>query len=345
MRKRRHNIGVDFGTVHTLVYADELGVVWNEPTAVAFDRTSGKRIAAGSKASMMYGKTHNAIELIHPVEGGVISNLDASLSLLEHVFLQIESRKKMLKGSSMVICCPSDTTEVEKQAVTALAHQLGAADVRLEESVKVGALGSGADIFSPEGFMVVDIGGGTSDAGILSLGDLVSSRSVKTAGLHIDREIVKYIRYTHNLAIGPRTAEQIKIHLGTLRNPQKDEEYFTCAGRDLNTGLPKKLKVMQSEIRHLCAKAVRIIEKTAAEVLAAAPPEIASDVFRSSVVITGGGALIDGLQEHMEHALSLKVRTAPNPFTSVVDGSKILLESSESHPNRILRKSYRKNHT
>jgi len=320
-------IGVDLGTVNTLVYIDGYGVIFNEPSVVAFDKKSKMRIAAGAEASDMLGKTHKSIHLVKPMEGGVVSDLDATGSLLQFVFERLHSISIDFSKSTLLICYPSVISQIEKNAMIDLAKKMGVYDVFLEEEVKAGALGAGMDIFAPEGSMVVDIGGGTTDIGILSLGDLVVSESIKIAGNHLDNEIMKYMKQAYHLMIGPKTAEKVKIQLGTVKEKLENDKEFTFAGRDLKNGLPRRVTIKQSEIRHIFLEAFDAIDNTTRKVLMSAPPELSSDIYRKGITVNGGGALVDGIKEHLEKSLSLKINIAPNALTSIVEGSKILLKN------------------
>lgn len=325
--KKGLKIGVDLGTVNTLVYIDGYGVIFNEPSIVAFDRKTKARIAAGAEAFDMLGKTHKSIHLVKPMEGGVVSDLDATGALLQFVFERLHSIEIDFSKATLLICYPSVISQIEKNAMISLAKRMGVHDVFMEEEVKAGALGAGIDIFAPEGSMVVDIGGGTTDIGILSLGDLVVSESIKIAGNYLDNEIIKFVKQNNHLMIGPKTAEKVKVHLGTVNEKIQNEKDFTFAGRDLKNGLPKRVTLKQSDIRHIFLQALEGIDNTCRKVLMTAPPELSSDIYRKGITVNGGGALVDGIKEYLEKSLSLKVIIAPNALTSIVEGSKILLKN------------------
>jgi len=325
--KKGLKIGVDLGTMNTLVYIDGHGVIFNEPSMVAFDRNTNKLIAAGSEASQMAGKTHRHIRLVKPMEGGVVSELDATGSLLKYVLGRVNTIDVDFKRSTLLICYPTAISKIEMNAMIDLAKRMGVYDVFMEKEIKAGALGAGIDIFSPDAAMVVDIGGGTTDIGILSLGDIVVSDSIRTAGNYLDSEIEKFVKQKYQLLIGSQTSEKIKIEIGTLKKDIPSDKEITVGGRDLKTGLPRKITLKQSDITHIFEEAFERIENIIRKVLMAAPPEISSDIYKKGIVINGGGALIDGIKEHMEHSLKLKVSIAENPLTSIVVGSKLLLRN------------------
>lgn len=327
MAKNSYRIGVDLGTANILVYINGSGVVFNEPSVVAFDNTTNQCIAIGRRAFEMVGKEHSHIRLAKPLEGGVIADLEATKVYLEKVFEKLENINVDLKNSTLLLCCPSEVSHIERIALLDLAKKIGINDAFIEEELKAGAIGAGLDIYESRGSMVVDIGGGTTDVGVLSLGDLVVSDSCKVAGNSIDREITKYVKFKYGMIIGANTAEMIKIKLGTLRSELKEQKECTFAGRNLNTGLPCKMSIKQSEVRDIFVKSFETIVNTIKKVLQQTPPELASDIFESFITINGGGALVDGLKEYLEEALSLRVKIAENPLTSIVEGTKLLLNN------------------
>ncbi len=327
MAKRSYRIGVDLGTANILVYINGSGVVFNEPSVVAFDVATNECIAIGKRAFEMVGKEHKHIRIAKPLEGGVIADLEATKVYLKKVFEKLENINVDLRNSTLLICCPSEVSTIERVALLDLAKQIGVDDAFIEEELKAGAIGADVDIYSSHGSMVVDIGGGTTDIGVLSLGDLVISDSCKIAGNTIDREIIKYVKYKYGIIIGTNTAESIKIKLGTLRRELPDEKEYVFAGRNLNNGLPCKVKIKQSEIRDIMLKGFETIVNTIKKVLQQTPPELASDIYEGEIMINGGGALIDGVEEYLEEALNLKVRIAENPLTSIVEGTKLLLNN------------------
>ncbi|MDF2700555.1 MAG: cell shape determining protein MreB/Mrl [Haloplasmataceae bacterium] len=325
MAKKSFKIGVDLGTANILVYINGSGVVFNQPSVVAFDRTTNKCIAVGKQAAEMVGKEHSHIKIVRPLDGGVIADLEATKVYLEYVFEKLESTSVDLKNSTLLLCCPSEVSEIERVALLNLAKNMGVKDAFVEEELKAGAIGAGVDIFSPRGAMVIDIGGGTTDIGVLSLGDIVVSESVKVAGEFLDKEITKYVKYKYGLLIGSNTAEQIKLKLGTLSSNLKEEKSLLFAGRSVSSGLPTKVLIKQSEIRDLTVSAFQSVINKIIKVLQQTPPELASDIFQDGILINGGGSLTEGIKEYFEEALGLSVRLATNPLTSIVEGTKVLL--------------------
>jgi len=331
--KNGKRIGVDLGTVNTLLYVEGYGVVFNEPSMVAYDIHSKQVIAAGHDAADMVGKTHDSIRLVNPLEDGALADLDAAANLLTHVLGQLQMETIDFKNSTILICYPSAVSMIEQKALNSLASRMGVADVLMEKEIKAGAIGAGINISAPEGAMVIDIGGGTTDVGILSLGDLVVCESIPIAGNLLDHEIAKYVKQKHQLLIGPKTAERVKIGLGSLLVLQegKNGRELSVGGRDVKTGLPKRITLNQREITPLILTSFEQVVHTIKNVLAAAPPELASDIFRRGVMVNGGGALIEGMKEFFEKELKLKVAIAENALTSIVEGSRVLLKTRGSY--------------
>lgn len=327
MAKKSYRIGCDLGTANTLVYMNGHGIIFNEPSCVAFDKRTNACIAVGTKAAAMLGREHELIRVVKPLEGGVIADLDATKVLLEYVFHKLSHINIEFNRTTLLICCPSEVTQIERVAITELSVKLGIKDVFIEEEVKAGAIGAGIDIFAPEGSMVIDIGGGSTDIGVLALGDLVVSESVRVAGNYLDNAILKYVKIKYHMAIGSSTAEKIKKELGTLRRELREDREYTYAGRNIKTGLPSRMTIKQSEVRDIFVRAFESIGNIAMKVLQQTPPELASDIFRKGIVINGGGALIDGIKEYFEEMLHLKVTISENALTAIVDGTKYLLQN------------------
>lgn len=322
---KNRRIGVDLGTTNILVYINGSGVVYNEPSVIAFDNSTNECIAIGKDAFSMVGKEHKHIRIVKPLDGGVIADLEATKVYLKKVFEKLENINVDLKNSTLLICCPSEVSNIERIALLDLAHKLGVRDAFIEEELKAGAIGAGIEIYESKGSLVIDIGGGTTDIGVLSLGDLVICDSCKVAGNFIDNEITKYVKYKYGVIIGKNTAESIKIKLGTLRRELEEDREESFAGRNLNTGLPCRFKIKQSEIRDIFLKGFDQIVNTTRKVLQQTPPELSADIYENELLINGGGALIDGVKEYFEEELGLKVALAENPLVSIVEGTRLLL--------------------
>lgn len=331
MAGKKIGIGIDLGTTNLLVYVQGHGVIFNEPSVVAFDIETGDVIAGGQDAFSMIGKTHNKIRVSRPLREGVISDMDAAKAMLKYVFQRVQTIRNF-KESLCLICCPSEVTQIEREALKELAIKMGINDVFIEEEIKSGAIGAGIDIYSPQAAMVIDIGGGTTDVGVLSLGDVVLSKSIRVAGNYIDQEIIKYVHKQHNLVIGPITAERAKISIATLLEDGEEKE-MTVSGRDLVTGLPASCRITSSEIRQLLIPIFGEIRNVVFSVLEQTPPELASDIVSNGIVIDGGGALIPGIKEYFEKVVNLPVRIAENPLSAVVEGTKTLLKNRGNYLN------------
>ncbi|QVK17173.1 rod shape-determining protein [Mycoplasmatota bacterium] len=321
-------IGIDLGTTNLLVYVQGHGIIFNEPSVVAFDIETGEVIAGGEDACSMIGKTHQKIRVSRPLREGVISDMDAAKALLRYVFKRIQNVKN-LQSAKCLICCPSEVTQIEREAMRELAIQMGITDVFIEEEVKSGAIGSGIDIYTANASMVIDIGGGTTDVGVLSLGDVVLSQSIRIAGNYIDQQIIKYVHKTHNLVIGQKTAERAKIEIATLLD--NDEKFTRVSGRDLVTGLPSATKISSKEMRKLLLPIFDEIVNVVYSVLEQTPPELSADIVDNGIIINGGGALIPGVKEYVEEMVNLPVKISDTPLIDVVEGTKVLLKNRGSY--------------
>lgn len=325
MAKKGYEIGVDLGTANTLVYVRNRGIVYNEPSIVAFDKATNKVIAIGHEANEMLGKEHVKIQVVKPLEGGVIADYTGTKVILETVINNLKDTNVDVKKSTLLICCPSEMTTSERKALRDLGQELKINDVFVEQEIKAGAIGAGIDIFKAQGSMVIDVGGGSTDIGVLSLGDLVAWDSVRVAGSHMDQEITKYVKYKYNMEIGAKTAEKIKLNLGTLREEIVEDIEYTYAGRSMTTNLPSRSKIKQSEVRAILVKAFDAIIDRVLRLFHNLQPELAADIFEHGIVINGGGALIDGVKEFFEARTGLKVAISEHPLTSIAEGSKHLL--------------------
>jgi len=325
--KKNCKIGIDLGTANLLVYVDGEGIIFNEPSVIAMDYETGEVIAVGHSAEKMIGRNHDGIRVVSPLNQGVISDMDAAKNLLLIAIRKAEKTDINLATATCLICCPSEVTQIERTAMIDLAHNLGIPDVFIEEEVKAGGIGVGIDIYGSTGSMVIDIGGGSADIGVLSLGDIVVSESIRIAGNYFDKEIIDYLQYTHGLLIGKSTAKRIKEEIGTLRENLEEELTTLAKGRDVVTGLPRKIEIKQSEIREVLKPPFESIANTVLKVLQNTPAELSSDIIERGIVLNGGGALIDGADEFFRNRIGLNVKIAPNPLTSIVEGTKVLLKN------------------
>ena len=309
------DIGIDLGTANVLIYVKGQGIVLNEPSVVAID----------SETKEMLGRTPGTVHAIRPMKDGVITDFEITEVMLNHFIKKING-KSFLARPRILICCPSNITQVEKNAIKDAAERTGAKKVFLEEEPKVAAIGAGLDISAPCGSMVIDVGGGTTDVAVLSLGGIVNSASIKVAGNVFDNDIAKYIKDKYKLLIGDRTAEEIKLEIGTVF-PKEKKEKMEVRGRDLVTGLPHTITITSDEVEEALRESVYIIVNTAKNVLEQTPPELSADIIDKGIVVTGGGALIKGFDELLAHELKVPVFVAESPLTCVAEGTGILLDN------------------
>lgn len=313
------DIGIDLGTASILVYIKGKGVVLKEPSVVAFDRDTNKIKAIGEEARLMLGRTPGNIVAVRPLRQGVISDYTVTEKMIKH-FIQKALCKKSFRKPLVSVCVPSGVTEVEKKAVEDATFAAGARDVKIIEEPIAAAIGAGIDISKPCGNMIVDIGGGTSDIAVISLGGSVVSTSIKIAGDDFDEAIVRYMRKKHNLLIGERTAEDIKIKIGTCY-PLPQPETIEVRGRNLVTGLPRTITVSSEETEEALREATLQIVEAVHSVLEKTPPELAADVADRGIVLTGGGSLLRGLEELIEEKTGINTMTAEQPMTCVAIGT------------------------
>ena len=319
------DIGIDLGTANILIYIKGEGIVLNEPSVVAIEKDTKKPLAFGENAHLMLGKTPGKYLAIKPMKDGVIADFEITLLMLSYFVNKVKGYGWFRKPR-IIICCPVDTTEVEKNALREAAERLGAKKVFLEEEPKVAAIGAGLDISRPIGNMIIDIGGGTTDIAVLSLGDIVISKSLKTAGNVFDASIRDYIKDKHKLLIGDRTSQNIKHEIGSVYQPDKKKN-MQVKGRDIVTGLPKTITVSSEEVHGaLKSDILKIIDATKT-VLEETPPELSADIMENGIMLTGGGSLISGMEELFSQKLEVPVTLAPNPLTSVVEGTGVLLDN------------------
>lgn len=313
------DIGIDLGTASILVYVNGKGVVLKEPSVVAFDRTTNKIVAIGEEARVMLGRTPGNIVAVRPLRQGVISDYTVTEKMIQY-FIQKAIGRRSFRKPCIAVCVPSGVTEVEKKAVEDATYQAGAREVRIIEEPIAAAIGAGIDISRPCGNMIVDIGGGTADIAVISLGGSVVSASVKIAGDDFDDAIVRYMRKKHNLLIGERTAEDVKIRIGTCF-PLDENRTMEVRGRNLVTGLPKTVTVSSDETEEALREATNRIVEAIHSVLEKTPPELAADVAERGVVLTGGGSLLRGLEELISDRTGINTMTAEDATTCVAIGT------------------------
>lgn len=318
------DIGIDLGTASILVYIRGKGVVLKEPSVVAFDKDSNKIKAIGEDARLMIGRTPGNIIAVRPLRQGVISDYNVTEKMMKYFITKALGRKYFRKPR-IAVCVPSGVTEVEKKAVEDATYQAGAREVAIIEEPIAAAIGAGIDISKPQGNMIVDIGGGTTDIAVISLGGTVESDSIKVAGDDFDQAIVRYMRTKYNMLVGERTAEDIKINIGTAF--KRDEvEYMDVRGRNLVTGLPETVKVSSDETMEALKETTTQILDTICNVLERTPPELAGDIVDRGIVLTGGGAMLRGLEELIEERTHINTMTADEPMTCVAIGTGRYIE-------------------
>jgi rod shape-determining protein MreB len=323
-----HDIGIDLGTANILiVYNDE--VVVDEPAIVAFDRTTNKVLAVGHKASQMEGKTHDNIRTVRPLTDGVIADFNAAEHMIRGMIQMVNTNKTWGMASlRMVICIPAGITEVEKRAIRDSAEIAGAKEVFLIHEPMAAAVGIGINVEEPTGNMIIDIGGGTSEIAVIAMSGIVCDLSVKVAGQTFNEDIVQFMRKHHNLMIGNPTAEKIKINVGSamshLDNPP---EPYAVLGRDLMTGIPKEVMVTYSEVSDCLDKSISKIEEAVMKALEITPPELSGDIYLNGIYLTGGGALLRGLDKRISAKTKLPVHIADDPLRAVARGTGVALKN------------------
>ena len=323
------DVGIDLGTASILVYIKGKGVVLKEPSVVAFDRDTNKIKAIGEEARLMLGRTPGNIVAVRPLRQGVISDFTVTEKMLEH-FIRKAVGKKTFRKPKIAVCVPSGVTEVEKKAVEDATYQAGAREVFIIEEPIAAAIGAGIDISRPCGNMIVDIGGGTTDSAVISLGGTVVRTSIKIAGDDFDEAIVRFMRKKHNLLIGERTAEDIKIKVGSCY-PRSEVESIDVRGRNLVTGLPKTVTVTSEETEEALKETTSQIVEAVHSVLERTPPELTADIAERGIVLTGGGALLRGLEELLESKTGINTMTAEDPMKCVAIGTGKFVEFLSGH--------------
>ena len=319
-----NDIGIDLGTASILVYIKGKGVVLKEPSVVAIDRDTNKIMAIGEEARLMIGRTPGNIVAVRPLRQGVISDYTVTEKMMKY-FINKAVGKKTLRKPRISVCIPSGATEVERKAVEDATYQAGAREVSIIEEPVAAAIGAGIDISKACGNMIVDIGGGTADIAVISLGGTVVSTSIKVAGDDFDEALVRYMRKKHNLLIGERTAEDIKIKIGSAY-PRAEVTTMNVRGRNLVTGLPKTVEVTSEETEEALREATSQIVEAVHSVLEKTPPELASDIADRGIVLTGGGSLLSGLEDLIEAKTGINTVTAEDPMTAVAIGTGKFIE-------------------
>ncbi|WP_425538200.1 rod shape-determining protein [Microaceticoccus formicicus] len=315
----RKNLAIDLGTASVLVYVRGKGVVLNEPSVVAMDTFSKNILAVGSQAKKMLGRTPGNIVATRPMKDGVIANFNATEKMLKY-FIQKATGRTMVRPN-VIICVPSQITQVQKRAVLQASRNAGANKTYLIEEPLAAAIGSGVDIADPGGNMIIDIGGGTTDVAVIALGGIVINRSIKVAGDECDEAIADYIRKKFNMLIGERTAEDIKINIGNAMPNELDDKLYEVRGRNLINGLPMHVFVTSTDISEALEKPLDNIVDAVHYVLDKTPPELAADLFERGALMTGGGSLIPGLDRRIEDRIGISVRLADGPVSAVVKGT------------------------
>jgi rod shape-determining protein MreB len=330
-----NDIGIDLGTANTLVYARGKGIVVNEPSVVAVNQKTGQVVAVGKAAKEMLGRTPTHIVAIRPLVDGVISDFEITEEMLSYFMKRAgEFMPKKLLGPRVVVGVPSGVTNVEVRAVRDAAKNAGAREVYIIEQPMAGAIGVRLPVHDPVGSMIIDIGGGTTDIAVISLGGIVRSKNIKIAGDKFNNDIISYIRNEFKILIGETTAEQVKIEVGLVIPGEAVET--TIRGRDLITGLPREVVITDSDIREAMAQSMETIVESTREVLETTPPEILSDIMKRGIHLVGGGALIQGLDELLRETIKIPITIADDPLTAVARGAGVILEDLERFRNVLI---------
>ena len=335
----KQEIAIDLGTANTLIIEDGKVVV-DEPSIVAVNRLTKETIAVGTKAMQMHEKTHEDIKTIRPLKDGVIADFEAAENMIQGLIKMIGTKRRMFSHLKMVICIPSGITEVEKRAVFDSADHVDSKETYLIYEPMAAALGIGLDVEAPTGNMVIDIGGGTTEIAVIALSGIVCDQSIRIAGDEFTNDIVSFMRRQHNILIGERTAEQIKIHVGSaLEELESPPEPYPVNGRDLMMGIPKQVIVTYPEIATAISKSISKIEDAVLKALEITPPELASDIYKTGLYLTGGGALLRGLAKRISQKTKLDVHVADDPLRAVVRGTGLALKNSHRYSFLIDRQS------
>lgn len=325
-----HDIGIDLGTANTLVYVRGKGIVINEPSVVAVNQKTGRVVAVGTQAKQMLGRTPTHIVAVRPLVEGVISDFEVTEEMITYLINKAQEGSKKLFGPRVVVGVPSGITNVEIRAVRDATRNAGAREVHIVEEPMAAAIGMRLPVMDPVGSMVIDIGGGTSDIAVISLGGVVSSKNLRVAGDKLNNDIISYIRSEFKILIGEKTAESIKIAIGAVLPGDAPLE-AVVKGRDLVTGLPREVVVTDSDIREAISQSIDTLIESTKEVLEATPPEILADVMHRGLHLAGGGALIKGLDKILEEYVKIPVHVSDDPLTAVARGTGIILEDMDMY--------------
>lgn len=326
------DMGIDLGTANTLIFIKGKGIMLREPSVVAINKDANKVLAVGEDAKQMIGRTPGNIVAIRPLKDGVIADFDTTQTMIRRLIEKVSS-KGAFTSPRIIICYPSGVTEVEKRALEDATKQAGARDVRLMEEPMAAAIGSGLLVYEPNGSMIVDIGGGTTEVAVISLGGIVTSKSLRIAGDELDQAIIAYIKREYNLMIGERTAESVKIALGSAY-PEEEEKSMPIKGRDLITGLPKIVEIGEAEVREALKEPVSSIIDAIKTTLEKTPPELAADIMDKGIMLAGGGALLRGLDKLINQETHMPVNIAESPLDCVALGAGKALENFDKLSKR-----------
>ena len=328
----RQELAIDLGTANTLIVQNGK-VVIDQPSIVAVNRVTGEVIAVGEKAMQMHEKTHSNLITIRPLKDGVIADFQAAESLIHGLIDMIGEKRKFFSHLKMVICIPSGITEVEKRAVFDSADHVDSKETYLIHEPMAAALGIGLDVQAPQGNMIIDIGGGTTEIAVVALSGIVTDQSIRTAGDEFTQDIIDFMKRKHNLLIGERTAEELKIRVGSaIENLHEPPDPIGINGRDLLTGIPKQVMTDYLEVAEALDKSIAKIEEAVLKALEDTPPELASDIYRNGIYLTGGGALLRGLDERLAKKTKLNVHVADDPLKAVVRGTGLALKNTSQYP-------------
>lgn len=331
-----NEIGIDLGTANTLVYVKGRGIVINEPSIVAMNQKTGRVVAVGAQAKDMMGRTPPHIVAVQPVVDGVISDFEVTSEMLSYLINKAQAGHTKLLGPKVVVGVPSGITSVEVRAVRDAARAAGAREVHIIEEPMAAAIGIELPVHAPSGSMVIDIGGGTTDVGVIALGGLVNARNIRVAGDRFNADIIAHMRSEFKMLIGEKSAEEIKIAVGSV-SPRRELLEAIVRGRDLVTGLPREVTIVDQDVRNAIGHSMEELVEAMKEVLETTQPEIVADVMQRGIYLAGGGALIRGLPEFLTSALGVSVVVAPDPLTAVVRGTAIVLDDLDSYQEALLR--------